>query len=138
MKKIILFIFIIPLFSFGQSEVKLEYWDNGNILSQVHYVDGVRDGSCRNYHKNGILMDEGFYKDGKMTGIWISYYDNGQTRVQGKYNHENKNVNSERIGTWIEYYTDGKIAIESTIIDGKENRKYFNQDGSENTNPSGC
>ena len=136
MKKIILFICIIPLFSFGQSEVKLEYWDNGNILSQVHYVDGVRDGSCRNYYKNGILMDEGFYKDGKMTGIWLSYYDNGQIKEKGKYSHENSNVSSTRIGTWTMYYQDGKILSESKIIDGKESRKYFNKDGT--LSPSDC
>ena len=129
MKKIILFICIIPLFSFGQSEVKLEYWDNGNILSQVHYVDGVRDGSCRNYYKNGILMDEGFYINGKMSGLWISYYNNGNIKEKGKYSHKNNNVSSFKTGTWTTYYQSGEISSKSKIVNGKENRKYYNKEG---------
>ena len=56
MKVLLNFLLLIPFLSFAQSEVKIEYWDNGEVLSQVHYKDGVRDGSCRYYHKNGYLI----------------------------------------------------------------------------------
>ena len=35
---------LYPFLVFSQSEVKIEYWDNGKVLSQVHYKDGERDG----------------------------------------------------------------------------------------------
>ena len=57
MKHFLLFLLLFPFFVFSQSEVKTEYWDNGKILSQVHYKNGVREGSCRYYYKNGITKD---------------------------------------------------------------------------------
>ena len=115
---------------FAQSEVKIEYWENGNILSQVNYKDGLRDGSCRYYFKNGVMMAEGFYLKGKMSGYWHSFYENGQLKEKGKYDHRNNGVYSQRTGKWIEYTSDGKVFSESSIILGIENRKIFNNDGS--------
>ena len=85
MKRLLLILFIIPIIGFGKTETKIEYWDNGNVLSQVHYLDGIRDGSCRYYYKNGTLMSEGFYKNGKMIGIWMSYHENGQIEKEENY-----------------------------------------------------
>ena len=67
MKKLLLILFIIPIISFGQTETKIEYWDNGKALSQIHYLDEERDGSCRYYYKNGV---------------WKYYYDNGQLETE--------------------------------------------------------
>ena len=64
---------LFPFLVFSQSEVKIEYWDNGKILSQVHYKNGIIDGSCRYYFKNGIMMAEGFYFKGKMSGFGILF-----------------------------------------------------------------
>ena len=130
MKAVFLFLFMFPLLCLSQSEVRLEYWDNGNVLSQVHYVDDIRDGSSRNYHKNGFLMDEVFYLKGKMSGISVSYYDNGQIKQQGKYDDRNNGVYSQKLGKWISYNKQGQVISESTFILGVENRKYFNSDGS--------
>ena len=130
MRAILFFLSMFPLLCLSQSEVRLEYWNNGNVLSQVHYVDGLRDGSSRSYHKNGFLMDEVFYLKGKMTGISMSYYDNGQIRQQGKYDDRNNGVYSRKLGKWLSYNKQGQLISESTFILGVENRKYFNSDGS--------
>ena len=114
---------------FTQNEVKIEYWDNGKVLSQVHYNDGERDGSCRYYFKNGIMMSEGFYVKGKMSGYWHTFYENGQLKQNGKYDHRNKGIYSQKTGKWLEYTADGKLFSESSIILGIENRKFFNNDG---------
>jgi len=130
MKIISLFLFMIPLLCFSQSEVRLEYWENGNVLSQVNYIDGIRDGSTRYYFKNGVLMTEGFFLKGKMKGVWISYYDNGQIKQKGKYENRNNSIYSQKTGKWISYNKDGEVISESSIILGIENIKYFNKDGS--------
>ena len=57
MKRLLFILFIIPLLGFGQNETNLEYYDNGKVLSQIHYLDGKRNGSCRYYYKNGALMN---------------------------------------------------------------------------------
>ena len=139
MKFLFIFLLSFPFLGFAQSEVKIEYWENGNILSQVHYKDGLRDGSCRYYFKNGLMMAEGFYLKGKMSGYWHSFYENGQLKEKGKYDHRNNSVYSQRTGKWIEYTSDGKVFSESTIILGVENIKYFNKDGSiKSTLIDGC
>jgi|TARA_B110000238_G_scaffold138194_1_gene148897 antitoxin component YwqK of YwqJK toxin-antitoxin module len=129
MKYILIIFFILPLFSFAQHKVILNYYDNGNILSQVHYADDLRDGSCRNYYINATLMDEGFYINGKMSGLWISYYNNGNIKEKGKYSHKNNNVSSFKTGTWTTYYQSGEISSKSKIVNGKENRKHYNKEG---------
>ena len=138
MKKTILFIFIIPLFSFGQSEVKVEYWDNGNVLSQVHYKDGVREGSCRYYHKNGVMMSEGFYFKGKMSGDWGNYYNNGQIESHGTYKYTESGVYSQKDGVWKHYYDNGQLQRESIIKDGVEELKFYDKEGNLTPMGDGC
>ena len=129
MKKLLLILFIIPIIGFGKTETKIEYWDNGNVLSQVHYLDGIRDGSCRYYYKNGTLMSEGFYKNGKMIGMWISYYENGQINSHGSYKYTESGVYSRKDGVWKYYYENGQLRSESIIKDGVEEMKFYDKEG---------
>ena len=128
MKKLLLILFIIPIISFGQIETTIEYWDNGKVLSQIHYLDGKRDGSCRYYYENGVLMNEGFYKNGKMTGIWISYHKNGQIKSHGSYKYTESGAYSRKTGVWKYYYDTGQLQTESIIKDGIEELKFYDRD----------
>lgn len=139
MKKVLFFFLLIPFFVFSQSNVKIEYWENGEILSQVHYNDGIREGSCRYYYKNGIMMTEGFYLNGKMSGYWHSFHPNGNIESKGKYDHRNSSVYSQKTGKWMYYDIEGHKISESTIILGIENIKFYNKDGSIKSNLlNGC
>ena len=139
MKNILFFFLLLPFFVFSQSEVKTEYWDNGEILSQVHYNDGIREGSCRYYYKNGIMMTEGFYFNGKMSGYWHSFHPNGNIESKGKYDHRQCGVYSQKTGKWMYYDIEGHKISESTIILGIENIKFYNKDGSIKSNLlNGC
>ena len=130
MKYNLFFLLFFPFFAFSQSEVKTDYWENGEILSQVHYNDGIREGSCRYYYKNGIMMTEGFYLNGKMSGYWHSFHPNGNIESKGKYDSRKSGVYSQKIGKWIYYDIEGHKISESTIILGIENIKFYNKDGS--------
>ena len=138
MKKLLLILFIIPIISFGQTETKIEYWDNGKVLSQIHYLDGKRDGSCRYYYKNGTLMNEGFYENGKMTGIWMSYHENGQIESHGTYKYTESGVYSRKDGIWKYYYDNGQLQKESIIKDGIEELKFYDRDGELLPMEDGC
>ena len=129
MKFLLNFLLLIPFLGFAQSEVKFEYWDNGEVLSQVHYKDGLRDGSCRYYHKNGNLMTEGFYLKGKMSGDWGHYYDNGQIESHGTYNYTESGDYSRKDGVWKYYYENGQLQRESIIKDGVEELKFYDKEG---------
>ena len=129
MKRLLFILFIIPLLGFGQNETKLEYYDNGNVLSEIHYLDGKRDGSCRYWYEDRTLFSEGFYKNGKMTGFWISYYNNGQVLSQGTYKYTESGVYSIKDGVWKYYYDNGQLEIKSIIKDGIEELKFYDKDG---------
>ena len=127
MKKPLLILFIIPIISFGQTETKIEYWDNGKVLSQIHYLDGERDGSCRYYYKNG-----------KMTGFWMSYHRNGQLESHGTYKYTESAVYSRKDGVWKYYYDNGQLQTESIIKDGIEELKFYDRDGKLLPMEDGC
>ena len=109
MKRLLLILFIIPIIGFSQTETKIEYWDNDNVLSQISYLDGKRDGSCRYYYKNGTLMNEGFYKNGKMIGMWMSYFEDGQINSHGSYKYTESGSYSRKDGTWKYYNENGQL-----------------------------
>ena len=139
MKKLLFILLItIPFIGFGQSEEKIKYWDNGQVLSQIHYLDGKRDGSCRHWYKNGQLMNEGFYKNGKMTGYWMSYYSNGQIQNHGNYKYTESGVYSRKDGVWKYYYDNGQIQSESIIKDGVEELKFYDKEGNLLPEGEGC
>ena len=129
MKRLLFILFIIPLLGFGQNETKLEYYDNGNVLSEIHYLDGKRDGSCRYWYEDRTLFSEGFYKNGKMTGFWISYYNNSQVLSQGTYKYTESGVYSIKDGVWKYYYDNGQLERKSIIKDGIEELKFYDKDG---------
>ncbi len=139
MKKL-LFILLLttPFIGFGQSEEKIEYWDNGLVLSQIHYLDVKRDGSCRHWYKNGQLMNEGFYKNGKMIGPWMSYHENGQIESHGTYKYTESGVYSRKDGIWKYYYDNGQIQSESIIKGGVEELKFYDKDGNLTPMGDGC
>jgi len=138
MKKLLLILLITPILCFGQTKVELEYWDNGNVLSQVHYLDGKRDGSCRYYYKNGPLMNEGFYKKGKMIGKWMSYFEDGQIKSHGSYKYTESGLYSRKDGVWEYYYDNGQLQSESIIKDGVEDLKFYDKKGNLLPKGEGC
>ena len=139
MKKLLFILLItIPFIGFGQSEEKIAYWDNGKVLSQIHYLDGKRDGSFRHWYKNGQLMNEGFYKNGKMIGTFISYYENGQIQNHGNYKYTELGVYSRKDGFWKYYYDNGQIQSESIIKDGVEELKFYDKEGNLLPEGEGC
>ena len=138
MKKLLLILLCLPIIGFGQSEEKIEYWDNAQVLSQIHYLDGKRDGSCRYWHKNGQLMNEGFYKNGKMIGAFMSYYENGKIQSHGNYKYTESGVYSRQDGVWKYYYDNGQIQSESIIKDGVVELKFYDKEGNLLPEGEGC
>ena len=135
MNKIIIILLFYPSIFFGQSNVITECWNNGNVLSQIHYKDGNRDGSCRTYYKSGAIMSEGFYKNGKMIGLWVTFYENGQQESMGRYKYSESNIYSRKDSVWKYYYDSGELESESIIKDGVEKLKFYDKEG--NTLPAG-
>ena len=122
MKRLLLILFIIPFIGFGETETKIEYWDNGKVLSQIHYLDGKRDGSCRYWYEDVTLMTEGFYKNGKKHGTFTSYWSNGNISYIDNYK------DGERHGEFKDFTSKGEIIESGNHNNGVECGYYFEND----------
>ena len=149
MKNLLFILLFIPFIGFGQRIIipvlanvniqeKVNYWENGQKLSEVQYFDEKRDGSCKYWYKNGQLMSSGLYKNGKMYGPFISYYENGQIQSQGNYNYNESGIYSRKDGVWKYYYENGKIESESIIKNGVEELKFYDKEGNLLPEGEGC
>ena len=129
---------VIPVFANGNIQGRVNYWENGQKLSEVQYFNEKRDGSCKYWYKTGQLMSSGLYKNGKMYGPFISYYENGQIQSQGNYNYNESDVYSRKDGIWKYYYENGKIESESIIKNGVEELKFYDKEGNLLPEGKGC
>ena len=129
---------IIPVFANVNNQERVNYWENGQKLSEVQYFNKKRDGSCKYWYKTGQLMSSGLYKNGKMYGPFISYYENGQIQSQGNYNYDASDIYSRKDGIWKYYHENGKIESESIIKNGVEELKFYDKEGNLLPEGEGC
>ena len=93
--------------------IKKNYRKNGSLLSEISYVDGLKDGLAINYYENGNVQLKIDYKEGKMNGKHLYNYENGKLYKSSDY------VDGELNG-FVEYYReDGSLKIKIPYKDGE-------------------
>jgi uncharacterized protein len=99
------------------------YHDNGNILREEFYTDGVEDGQSTEYTRNGEIVSKGKYIEGIREGEWYFYV--GDEIQEGQYKA------GKRDGIWKHYYPDRTLMFEGRFVDGEEQGKhrYYYPDG---------
>ena len=76
---------------------------NGNIRTNISYVNEVKHGDYEIFYFNGKTKIKGSYLNGKQNGTWTWYYENGN--VESKVDYSRGNIQ----GKLINYYENGKI-----------------------------
>jgi antitoxin component YwqK of YwqJK toxin-antitoxin module len=94
-----------PLFSLGQTEIKQEHAQNGNLIAEVAYLDGVRNGACKYFSEDGTPYTEMIFSDDQLNGPFKSYYGNGKVEWEGAFK------NGKKDGLWKNYREDGIIQL---------------------------
>jgi antitoxin component YwqK of YwqJK toxin-antitoxin module len=56
MKKLLLLLLFISLVSCQDVEVRKTYYESGELLSTLNYVDGLQQGELKKYYKSGESM----------------------------------------------------------------------------------
>jgi TonB family protein len=74
---LIFFIVVLYLNAFAQDGLIKSYYSNGNIKSEINFVDSVRDGEAKFYSENGILREERVYLNGRVEGLVKNYSETG-------------------------------------------------------------
>lgn len=62
-----------------------EFYDSGEILSEVQFKDGQKNGKFTKWWKNGKRQREGGYKAGALSGRVLSWYESGKLSSKEKF-----------------------------------------------------
>jgi antitoxin component YwqK of YwqJK toxin-antitoxin module len=102
-----------------------EYYDNGQLEIEKHYLDGKKDGVWERYHSNGNLESRVNFVTGIQDGLYEEYYYDGQLEIRVNY------VNGEKDGLWVEYHDNGQLWSKGYYDHGRKTGKweYFDKDG---------
>ncbi len=106
-------IIIISLILFTScSKVEKQYWENGNIKSELPYKNGKLQGTARWYYEDGTIQQEVPYVNNSIEGLSIRYHDNGRKELEEEYK------NNIRNGRATEYsYSGRRIEIKEYVND---------------------
>ena len=94
----------------------IEYYENGNIRSEVTYLNGEPNGYAKLYYDSGTPSEEGIWQNYHWVGNYRAYYENGNLRY---YFHINKK--GQRTQGQIYFYEDGTERMEGEWENGQEN-----------------
>lgn len=116
--------------------VKKDYWENGNLKSELRYEDGQLNGVCKWYQMSGKPQMEVNYKDNQMDGLLRRWHENGNLMEESWYKagvqdsvskiyslsgilaEEVYYVDGELNGEVKRWYENGQVYQEGQYVDG--------------------
>lgn len=88
------------------------YSEDGFLLGQSFYIDGIRQGKATRHYKSKALAALQGFKDGAFEGVQLFFYDNGTKRSLINYSK------GQLHGEVLLYYSNGQIARELHFTNG--------------------
>lgn len=82
----------------GKIEGKMEEYLDGKIIKDYPYINGKKNGTCREYYPNGKCKKEESFVNDIQKGLSIEHYTNGNTRLV---------LRNFKSGDYINYYPNG-------------------------------
>lgn len=61
--------------------------DNGRVIGETHYKDGLQDGVSRAWFMNGQLQSETRFVENSRHGLDKKWYENGAKKSEIRYEH---------------------------------------------------
>lgn len=133
----------------GQPDGKaFKYYNDGTLMQESNWIEGVRDGVVSMYYPNGILHGRTEFKFGEETGIKEEYDSLGNLfkryhieksvldgphevyNAKGRIIFEGNFKNGVQSGLWKKYYDEGQLFGKYFIDNGKEiYLKEYNKSG---------
>lgn len=102
---------LLPLGLFAQDLIKQEYYDNGNLKSQI-YTQGSSM-LVMEYYENGTLKERGTFTEDKKNIKYLSWYSDGSKCLEVSFSD---NVPD---GKWKMWNEEGLIIGEASYQNGK-------------------
>jgi tetratricopeptide (TPR) repeat protein len=89
------------------------YYQNGKIVAERDYKDGIENGFEIEYYEDGSLKQKGEFTNGKENGIWEMYFPNVQLKQRCIFD------NGVMDGETTVYYSTGKVLAVEVTKNGK-------------------
>jgi antitoxin component YwqK of YwqJK toxin-antitoxin module len=112
----------------SEEEKSFSYYENGNILEEINYKNGLKHGKYIRYYENGKKSEYSNYKNDLLHGTEIKYYPGGNTKTIKGYDKGNSK-------NFVEYnYLDGeyerkkKLELEKKELNKKKKLEKKNHD----------
>lgn len=88
----------------GQLEgLRIQFFENGNKRTEKFYKASYPHGTAKEFYENGTLKQIGEFVDNKENGIWTIYYETGEKHVESTF------VNGVQQRDYMEYSKRWKI-----------------------------
>lgn len=104
-------VFMAVLIITSCSKVDKDYYENGNLKSELPYKNGKLNGTARWYYEDGVIQLEVPYVDDQIEGVNTRYHDNGKKESEEKY------VGNIRQGKAVAYSYSGKRIEQKYYVD---------------------
>jgi TonB family protein len=114
---IMLFLFSVDFFCYGQNSNVKSYYPDGSIESELSYVTDILDGNGVWYYTNGNIKKELNYNKGTLNSWVKEFYDSGLLKEE--YYLENGIID----GILKSYYQNGELKDLITYSGGKQLQK---------------
>ncbi len=99
--------------------VKKDYWENGNIKSELRYESGKLNGESVWYTQKGQLAVKGTYKDDVLDGTYTRWHPNGKMASEEHY------VNGKLDGEVKKWFDNGQLFQEGQYAEGMMDGQWF-------------
>lgn len=103
----------------GNEKITYRFFNSFHLMTLVHLKGNVPQGKALSWHENGQLNSEVYYLDGMKDSTYVVYSESGQKMISGQYDKDVK------IGKWEFFDSQGSpLGIEIYDKDGtilKEN-----------------
>ena len=102
------------------------YWPDGQVRSEITFVQGKALGPYKLFYANGRLEEEGNWQEGKHIEQMRRYYANGKLKEELVYDDEGTKQGVQRF-----YHENGKLALEVPMDQGAEHgiQRRFDAEG---------
>ena len=127
-----IFFWLFLFVSCKNDNPRQEFYDNGNLKSEIFYQDSLKNGLAKEFYENGVLKREVLYKNDRKEGLEKEYYKSGT--LAAEYPYENGYIS----GKVRRYHENGKLSFEALFEKNKqiEFGKYFEASGEHATDGS--
>ena len=116
-KNILVLVSVLTLIT-SCKDVQKEYYENGNIESEIEVKDNMKNGVAKWYYINGKLNFEANYVNDKEEGELRKFYEDGILNTVAFFKEGLQD------GDFIEYYHDGNLKSEQFFTKGIQDKEF--------------